>query len=109
MPIASATTGMIGMANGFDPANLGQLEPELQHLVRRRRELLGPGYKLFYDEPLEIVRGLGTRLWDANGQEYIDAYNNVPAVGHCNPRVIDAVTQQLNTLNTHTRYASRQI
>ena len=51
-----------------------------------------------------MVRGRGTRLWDADGTEYLDAYNNVVSVGHANPRVVEAVHEQMQTLCTHTRY-----
>ncbi|MCV7432207.1 aspartate aminotransferase family protein [Mycolicibacterium bacteremicum] len=73
-------------------------------LIAARGRVLGPAYRLFYDEPVHLVRGQGTRLYDADGQVYLDAYNNVASVGHCHPHVIDAVTRQLSTLNTHTRY-----
>jgi len=43
-------------------------------------------------------------LWDAQGRKYLDCYNNVPHVGHCNPRVVEAICAQAGTLNTHTRY-----
>lgn len=51
-----------------------------------------------------MVRGEGVWLWDADGNKYLDCYNNVPHVGHCNPRVVAAITEQAQTLNTHTRY-----
>jgi len=73
-------------------------------LARRRAELLGPAYRLFYDEPLDPVRGEGAWLWDARGRRYLDAYNNVPHVGHCHPRVVEAIRAQAAKLNTHTRY-----
>ncbi|MGW0163401.1 aspartate aminotransferase family protein [Mycobacterium sp. NPDC003323] len=79
----------------------GQLDDPL---IAARDRVLGPAYRLFYDRPVHLVRGLGTRLYDADGQCYLDAYNNVASVGHCHPHVIDAVTRQLSTLNTHTRY-----
>jgi 4-aminobutyrate aminotransferase-like enzyme len=44
------------------------------------------------------VRGEGAHLFDADGTRFLDAYNNVACVGHCNPRVIDAVTRQMSTL-----------
>ena len=47
--------------------------------------------------------GAGTRL-DADGHEYLDAYNNVVSVGHAHPRVVAAVAEQMGTLCTHTRY-----
>ncbi len=73
-------------------------------LLERRRRLLGPAYRLFYDNPVHIVRGEGVWLYDADGRKYLDMYNNVPHVGHCHPRVVEAVHRQMQLLNTHTRY-----
>lgn len=53
---------------------------------------------------LMIVQGKGSRLMDETGQWYLDTRNNVAHVGHCHPRVAEAVTQQLRTVNTNTRY-----
>jgi len=73
-------------------------------LLERRTHALGPAYRLFYDKPLHLVRGAGARVWDVDGKEYLDAYNNVPSVGHCHPKVVEALSKQAATLNTHTRY-----
>jgi 4-aminobutyrate aminotransferase-like enzyme len=73
-------------------------------LLNKRRALLGKAYSLFYDRPLHIVKGEGVWLTDADGKRYLDAYNNVPHVGHCHPRVVDAICRQAAMLNTHTRY-----
>ena len=54
-------------------------------LVRRRAAALGPAYRLFYREPLEFVRGERAHLFDRDGTDYLDAYNNVPSVGHAHP------------------------
>ena len=70
----------------------------------RRRRLLGPAYRLLYAEPLRPVRGEGVWLIEADGRRVLDAYNNVPSVGHCHPRVVEALARQAATLNTHTRY-----
>ena len=78
-------------------------------LLARRARLLGPGVPTFYRTPLEIVRAEGVWLWDADGRRYLDAYNNVPHVGHCEPRVVEAVSRQLATLDTHSRYLHRGI
>ena len=53
--------------------------------------------------PLELVRGAGTRLWDDEGNEYLDflAGISVLNVGHCHPRVVEVVREQVGTL-THT-------
>ncbi len=52
--------------------------------------------------PLIVAKGRGATLWDANGREYIDCMGGygVAIVGHCNPRVIDAVKAQAEKLIT---------
>ena len=75
-----------------------------EELLQRRYRVLGRGSPLFYDKPLHLVRGEGVWLFDAEGRRYLDAYNNVPHVGHCHPRVVEAIARQAATLNTHTRY-----
>jgi acetylornithine/N-succinyldiaminopimelate aminotransferase len=52
--------------------------------------------------PLELVRGAGTRLWDADGEEYLDFLSGISVlnVGHCHPAVVTAVREQVGTL-TH--------
>ncbi len=73
-------------------------------LLDRRARLLGPNVRLFYDDPLHLVRGRGTWVWDAEGRRYLDCYSNVPHVGHCHPAVVEAIARQAAQLNTHTRY-----
>ena len=73
-------------------------------LLARRQRLLGKYAPLFYQRPLHLVRGEGVWLWDADGNRYLDVYNNVPHVGHCHPQVVAAIAKQAATLNTHTRY-----
>ncbi|WP_297768953.1 aminotransferase class III-fold pyridoxal phosphate-dependent enzyme [uncultured Roseovarius sp.] len=73
-------------------------------LLADRARLMGPNVSTFYDDPVHFVRGEGVWLWDADGRRYLDCYNNVPHVGHCNPRVLEAICRQAGTLNTHTRY-----
>jgi 4-aminobutyrate aminotransferase-like enzyme len=97
------------MVNGFDPDRLRELPDQMQKNIRRRDKSLGPGYRLFYDAPLEIVRGQGVTLFDRDGNDYLDVYNNVPSVGHAHPRVIAAVHEQMQTLNTNTRYVQESI
>ena len=77
---------------------------DMTELLERRAQLLGPNVRLFYDEPLHLVRGEGTWLFDAEGRKYLDCYNNVPHVGHCHPHVVEAICKQAGQLNTHTRY-----
>ncbi|MER9653794.1 aspartate aminotransferase family protein [Mesorhizobium sp. M0152] len=75
-------------------------------LLERRARLLGPTYRAFYRNPVHLVRGSGVWLYDAQGRKFLDAYNNVASVGHCHPRVVEALSGQAATLNTHTRYLS---
>ncbi len=73
-------------------------------IIARRNRLLGPAYRLFYEEPVQFVRGEGVWLYDPEGNPYLDAYNNVASVGHCHPHVVEAIARQAALLNTHTRY-----
>ena len=50
------------------------------------------------------MRARGVLLYDRDGRDYLDAYNNVVSVGHAHPRVTEAIAAQLGTLCTHTRY-----
>ena len=76
----------------------------VNELKARRDRFLGAGTPLFYHEPLHIVRGEGIWLYDSDGRKYVDMYNNVPCVGHANPRVVAAMHEQASTLNVHSRY-----
>src|SRR4029079_8046080 len=62
--------------------------PELKE---GRQRVIGPAMtNTFYREPLHLVRGDGVWLFDEDGRRYLDAYNNVPVVGHNHPRVVEA-------------------
>ena len=76
----------------------------MSDLLVRRRRLLGPNVPTFYEAPVHLVRGQGVWLWDAEGRRYLDCYNNVAHVGHCHPKVVEAICRQSGILNTHTRY-----
>jgi 4-aminobutyrate aminotransferase-like enzyme len=97
------------MVNGFNPADAGSLPQETREKIERRMRLLGPSYRLFYRTPVEFCRGEGVILYDPDGNDYLDAYNNVVSVGHCHPKVVEAVHAQMKTLCTHTRYVQEGI
>ena len=65
---------------------------------------MGLDAPLFYEEPLHLVKGEGIWLYDDQGRRFLDVYNNVPCVGHANPRVVEAMAAQAATLNVHSRY-----
>src|SRR5271165_123740 len=95
--------------NAFDPAgpdgvDAAELDAVSASLIRRRDATLGSAYRLFYARPVHFTRGEGVHLYDRDGNAYLDAYNNVPSVGHGHPRVTEAIARQAATLNVHTRY-----
>jgi 4-aminobutyrate aminotransferase-like enzyme/Ser/Thr protein kinase RdoA (MazF antagonist) len=74
-------------------------------LAERRASAFGPAMEaLFYDVPVEVTRAEGVWITDTAGRRYLDAYNNVPCVGHGHPRVTAAIARQSRRINTHMRY-----
>ncbi|MEV5967571.1 aminotransferase class III-fold pyridoxal phosphate-dependent enzyme [Kribbella sp. NPDC051952] len=74
-------------------------------LLDRRRSVLGGDLSpLFYRSPLQVVRGEGPWVHTADGRRYLDAYNNVPVVGHAHPAVVQAISRQAAVLNLNSRY-----
>jgi len=71
-------------------------------LIERRSHALGAMLtQLTYSDPIHVASGEGAWLVDVDGRRLLDAYNNVPVVGHSHPRVTEAVVRQTRTLNTH--------
>lgn len=99
-----ASQRRVGPSSYFSPDRIDALDPATAALVRRRMGVLGPAYRLFYEQPVQIVRGEGVHLYDEQGAEYLDVYNNVASLGHAHPRVTAAIAEQAGVLNTHTRY-----
>jgi 4-aminobutyrate aminotransferase-like enzyme len=97
------------MINAFDTKNAGNLDERTRGLVERRQRVLGQPYRMFYEEPVHFERASGVRLYDREGNAFLDAYNNVPCVGHCHPRVVTAIAEQAARLNVHTRYLDEGI
>ncbi|GAA1160945.1 aminotransferase class III-fold pyridoxal phosphate-dependent enzyme [Kribbella jejuensis] len=78
--------------------------PDPTLLVRRKAALGGELSPLFYRRPLQVVRGQGPWIHTADGRRYLDAYNNVPVVGHAHPAVVQAISRQAAVLNLNSRY-----
>src|SRR5699024_6664209 len=78
-------------------------------LLDRRNHSMAATYRLFYEEPIHLVAGEGTWLFDDSGERYLDAYNNVAVVGHGHPDVVAAACAQAGRLNPHTRYLTRPV
>jgi 4-aminobutyrate aminotransferase-like enzyme len=99
----------MSMINAYDRNRAAGVAARERDLIERRAALLGPAYRLFYANPVHVVRGEGVWLYDPDGQAYLDVYNNVACVGHCHPHVVAALSKQAATLNTHTRYINEGI
>jgi len=103
--------GMLGAmeAIGWDAVarELGAAGPPRPDpsLAGRRAALFGPAIDpLFYDEPVQVASAEGVWITDAAGRRLLDAYNNVPCIGHAHPRVSAAIARQGRRINTHVRY-----
>lgn len=88
---------------------MSQHSAEIESLLARRKQRLGNNVSTFYDDPLHLVKGQGVWVWDKDGRKYLDCYNNVPHVGHCHPKVVEAISKQAATFNSHTRYLHENI
>ncbi|MEB3767642.1 aspartate aminotransferase family protein [Acinetobacter sp. MD2] len=104
-----ATRSTIMDTNSFRAEHADALDAETRKLTDKRSKVLGESYRLFYRNPVHLVKGEGQYLWDAAGNKYLDVYNNVASIGHCHPAVIQAVNEQMQMLNTHTRYLHENI
>jgi 4-aminobutyrate aminotransferase-like enzyme len=78
-------------------------------LLAERHRLIGRSLSVSYRDPLHIVRGSMQYLFDDAGRRYLDGYNNVPHIGHCHPRVVQAAAEQLGRINTNTRYVHENL
>jgi 4-aminobutyrate aminotransferase-like enzyme len=83
--------------------------PTSAEIVHGQREYLLPSLLHLYSEPLAIAEADGVRVRDPEGREYLDLFAGIltTSVGHCNPRVVAAVTEQMGRLgHVSTLYAT---
>jgi 4-aminobutyrate aminotransferase len=79
-------------------------------LLARHKEVMPSWLLLYYDEPIELVRGEGVRVWDAAGKEYLDFFGGIVTTisGHVVPKIVEALTEQANKIaHTSTLYLIR--
>src|SRR2546427_8550396 len=78
-----------------------QARPRSQKLWQEARELMPRGVPSSFQDaapqPIFVERGKGSRVWDVDGNEYIDFHNGfgVMVVGHAHPKIVDAVRKQV--------------
>ena len=88
-----ATRSTIMDTNSFRAEHAETLDEDTRKLTNKRAQVLGDSYRLFYRNPVHLVRGEGQYLWDASGHKYLDVYNNVASIGNCHPAVIEVVNE----------------
>lgn len=88
------------LAAGFE------LDPVLseEELLARRHKSISPIFSVSYKKPLYVESAAFQYMYDKKGNTILDAYNNIPHVGHQHPKVVEAAQRQMAQLNTNTRY-----
>jgi len=88
------------MAAGFNPTEKKVLNEQL----KKRRAHLSESLSLSYKKPIQMQRSAFQYMYDAEGNTFLDAYNNIMLAGHSHPKVVRAGQKSLAKLNTNTRY-----
>src|SRR5262249_6743895 len=79
-------------------------------LLERHRAVMPNWLALYYKEPIELVRGEGTRVWDSAGKEYLDFFGGIVTTisGHAVQSMVDALAAQAEKIaHTSTLYLIR--
>jgi len=77
--------------------------------LKRRWRYISKSLSVSYSQPIKMVKAAFQYMYDASGKTYLDARNNIPHVGHCHPKVVQAGQRQMALLNTNTRYLYDQL
>ncbi len=73
-------------------------------VVSRRKNVIGSNVSISYQNPIYMESAAFQYMFDKYGNTYLDAYNNIPHVGHQHPEIVAAAQSQIGKLNTNTRY-----
>jgi 4-aminobutyrate aminotransferase len=76
-------------------------------LLRRHKAALPSWTPLYYEKPLALARGEGFRVWDSEGNEYLDFFGGIVTTisGHAVPEITEAVKSQVDKVfHTSTLY-----
>ena len=83
--------------------------PTPSSAVAKHKKYLFPAATMYYQDPIALVRGEGSYVWDEAGNKYLDAFGGVltVSVGHANPTVVNAIVDQVRKIShTSTLYAN---
>jgi 4-aminobutyrate aminotransferase-like enzyme len=83
--------------------------PDTETDLKRRWRYISKSLSVSYSQPIKMVKAAFQYMYDASGKTYLDARNNIPHVGHCHPKVVQAGERQMALLNTNTRYLYDQL
>ena len=77
--------------------------PSREEVLALRRQYLTPGLITYYREPLLVAEGHMQYLWDETGKQFLDGFAGIVSVsvGHCHPKVVEKVREQVGKLQ-HT-------
>jgi len=84
-------------------------QQSISKVVKKRQQHISSILSLSYDKPIHMVGAAFQYMYDAQGNTFLDAYNNIPHVGHAHPKVVAAGQKQMAKLNTNTRYLYDQL
>jgi 4-aminobutyrate aminotransferase-like enzyme len=88
-------------AAGYPLINLNKKNDDV-FAIRKRNT--GKSLGLSYSTPIYMTGAAFQYMYDHKGNTYLDARNNIPHVGHCHPKISQAISRQTRLLNTNTRY-----
>ena len=76
----------------------------ISSLISKRKKFFSSNISLSYSHPIYFRKAAFQYMYDEKGNTFLDAYNNIPHVGHCHPKTILKGINQITKLNTNTRY-----
>ena len=95
----------IGMTNQFLEALGFDIDlVDSSAILKKRQASTGKSLSLSYKESIHMTGAAFQYMYDAHGNTYLDAYNNIPLVGHCHPKISQVISEKVRKLNTNTRY-----
>jgi 4-aminobutyrate aminotransferase-like enzyme/Ser/Thr protein kinase RdoA (MazF antagonist) len=95
----------IGMTNQFlNALGIDLKKEDSTKLLSKRKKYTAQSLSLSYDTPIHMTGAAFQYMYDSNGNSYLDAYNNIPLVGHCHPKISQVISEKVRKLNTNTRY-----
>lgn len=84
-------------------------EKTVEEKTTERFQSVSSIFSISYKKPLYMDGAAFQYMFDKYGNRYLDAYNNIPHVGHSHPKVVEAGQKQMAKLNTNTRYLYDQL